>query len=180
MRTRGPGTDVDDFAIAYHEAGHYVVAHMFGHHQDGLTIEPDSEKGSLGHTTPMEDPGTFTYANDEERLERIAQEVCTLYAGFAAQIRVQPGIEERARLGARRDFEAAEGWLGREGLDDALMVRTMALIEEHWPAIGRLALALLAARTLDEAEAEAYVVTEDEDERDRDLARYRAYFKGRR
>ena len=41
---------LSELAVAYHEAGHAVVAHALGRPFDYVTIIPDEDQGSLGHT----------------------------------------------------------------------------------------------------------------------------------
>ena len=93
---------------AYHEAGHWVIGDVFGYAHGGVSIEPDEERGTLGHVVPLEGPETFYYEDGLIPVERVEGWVCSYYAGFAADVRLSPETEETARQGASDDDEKAE------------------------------------------------------------------------
>ena len=83
---------------AHHEAGHAVAAVRFGFSCD-VSIRPDLDSGTLGHSVPMVHP---------ESREDYERYVVLLCAGYAAGFRYAPDKKAIAWAGAGSDFEASE------------------------------------------------------------------------
>jgi ATP-dependent Zn protease len=73
---RGKGKEK---AVAYHEAGHALVAYRFGHYGYILTIE---QKGNVLGSS-MSEPDRFNYS-------KAIEAIIVLYAGFASQSKHDP------------------------------------------------------------------------------------------
>jgi hypothetical protein len=162
----------NDAAVAYHEAGHAVVARMLGH--DVYSVSITSKRDSLGRTSwrnpinrrvrQMIEHGSEV---DIDRVRhRIDHAVIVPMAGALAQKRHNPRSNWRyGGSGAQRgglllkgsDDQLALALLCRihevETVRDAyhryLAARAQALVDQHWPRIERLAKALLQHNTID-------------------------------
>ena len=144
--------------VAYHEAGHVVVGHLLGVELASVDILRDGEGGN-GHTIFNVPPWFRPSATLDERRRRYAEAVVTTFlAGPIAEARVA-GFHNLEGSGYDLDAVARE-WLRLlepperyEARLDELTVRAEALVDENWPAIERLAQALLERRSLTGAEA---------------------------
>ena len=145
-------TDAQTEIIALHEATHAALALAYGFPLQLVTIEPDPASTVLG-TTRYGAPGEATTYEDKIVLILAA---CVLTARMSAS-------ERRIQIGYHKDYAQAEGVAKRHGVAAAdvpallerLSRRAEVATVRHWPAIRRLALALLERRTLTGAEATA-------------------------
>ena len=177
---------VERARTAYHEAGHLLIGSLFGFRCSSVSIRPDEERGSLGRVIPLEGPESRSYRVDsggqmvcEVSRETVEQWLCTLFAGFAAEVRFSPDTDEETRAGAWGDDEQAEDYLERAGMANdttrhLLRARTAALIEQHWAAIGFVARALLKYEEFDHYEAECICEIARGEAAEADLELYRA------
>lgn len=138
---------------AIHEAGHAVVALRLGLVFDFVTTVPDERAETDGalHWTDLQSAGDLEIAP--------AADAIVLLAGPFAEARLTESTlhDVLADDPAGEDREA----LATLGLDDDEFVAAsrdaLAMVEEDWPAIERVAEALLESETLDFAEVEALV-----------------------
>ena len=115
----------------------------------------------------------------EVSTETVEHWLCTLYAGFAAEIRFAPDAEDSARSGAFGDDEQADDYLRRAGMAPHAMRRrlraqTAALIEQHWSLIQYVARELLKHEEFDGDEAELICEVARGEATEADLELYRA------
>jgi hypothetical protein len=142
---------------AVHEAAHAVIALRLGLVFDHVTTVPDEREETDGalHWTELQSAGDLEIAPTADAI--------VLLAGPFAEARVTGSSlhEVLADDPAGEDREA----LATLGLDDDEFVaasrEALALVEEDWPAIERVADALLDRDTLDFAEVEALVAAGD-------------------
>jgi hypothetical protein len=156
--------------VAYHEAGHFVVAHVLGLGVLDVTIEPKGE--TLGRVESDEGEPTS--------VESLLHQVIELYAGYEAWVRFDPSSEEKARLGASEDDEQANGYLlrlGKKGPDQERELRERAkqLVEEHWRAIEALANELLEAGRISVCAGELIIEVAKGETDPVELAEYRRF-----
>jgi len=130
-------------AAAYHEAGHAVVAHTLGYGTPYVEIAADGSGYRAGSGAP----------GGRDVVEHM---VLITMAGPIAEARALR-ISRLVAWGwsASGDLPEAEGLItGLGGLDPWWNIyesQTAALVREHWPAVDRVARALLARRRLDAA-----------------------------
>lgn len=141
---------------AIHEAGHAVIALRLGLVFDHVTTVPDDDAETDGalHWTDLQSAGDLEIAPT-------ADAVVLLAGPFAEARLVESTLHEvLAGEAAGEDREA----LATLGLDDDEFVAAsrdaLALVEQEWPAIERVADALLEYETLDFDEVEALVTDE--------------------
>ncbi|SRR6266496_1659559 len=169
--------EVDIEEVAFHEAGHFVARYTLLP-QEGfelVTVEPRTRavdgvvQKMLGACEESVDPSEG--AEGHRFWEPCA---IGLYAGYAAQIKLRPGSEERARRGSCLDFRMARKLtvkLFDEPPSDELLVRSSErllnaahlLVNDTWPAIEALARALVAEWTLDGMRARQIVAGVESD-----------------
>ena len=149
-------------SIAYHEAGHAVVAHRLGVEVEHVTIVPDHT--SRGHITHGDLFCTHGRGSDRANLER-AIAICL--AGPLAQAWLLRRYSER-RCGGRQDYDCASGLArylaGSAGEREFLRCqerRTHALVEQYWNEIELVARALLERDQLSGAEVK-HIIEEPE------------------
>jgi Peptidase family M41 len=154
-------------AVAYHEAGHAVVAHMLGHQVRRVSIAPKSgSEGRVSWRNPIKNPsvrGKLEYGSeaDLDRVRyRIDHAIIVSMAGAFAQKRHNPRSGWRySGSGAARgesllkgsDDQQALALMSRvhedEKVRDAywryLEARAEALVKRYWSRIERLAITLL-------------------------------------
>jgi ATP-dependent Zn protease len=146
---------------AYHEAGHAVVITALGGHVASATIVPEVGPGGrvlLGHVAHT--GGAGLPASEGDVFYRIERLVAMAMAGAIAV-----AIAEGARhadwwKGAQDDWADAERiatWRAPDDHERALYLRwcearTWNLLTEHWPAVERVAEALVLHETLDHAQ----------------------------
>ncbi len=142
---------------AIHEAGHAVVALRLGLVFDHVTTVPDDHAETDGalHWTELQSAGDLEIAATADAI--------VLLAGPFAEARLIDSTLHEVLAGdaAGEDREA----LATLGLDDDEFVAAsrdaLALVEQDWPAIERVADALLEYETLDFDEVEALVAADD-------------------
>jgi hypothetical protein len=142
---------------AIHEAGHAVVALRLGLVFDHVTTVPDDDAETDGalHWTELQSAGDLEIA--------AAADAIVLLAGPFAEARLTESTLHEVLAGdaAGEDREA----LATLGLDDEEFVAAsrdaLELVEQDWPAIERVADALLECDTLDFDEVEALVADQD-------------------
>jgi hypothetical protein len=142
---------------AIHEAGHAVVALRLGLVFDHVSTIPDERAGIDGalHWTDLQSAGDLEIA--------AAADAIVLLAGPFAEARLTESTLHEVLAGeaAGEDREA----LATLGLDDEEFVAASrdarALIEQDWPAIERVADALLECDILDFDEVEALVAAQE-------------------
>lgn len=132
--------------LAHHEAGHAVVEVVLGTVPDYVTIVQNGNaaggSGHIGGYKMVRGPG-------------VMDQMTVSYAGYAAHIKYAPDAEERARAGARDDFDTAERCmltLQRYPIPGVLefhQAEAARLVDEHWPAIQRVAAALQVEKTIE-------------------------------
>jgi ATP-dependent Zn protease len=149
---------VNDLRVtAIHEAGHAVVALRLGLVFDHVTTVPDDHAETDGalHWTELQSAGDLEIAATADAI--------VLLAGPFAEARLIESTLHEVLAGdaAGEDREA----LATLGLDDDEFVAAsrdaLALVEQDWPAIERVADALLEYETLDFDEVEALVAADD-------------------
>jgi len=142
---------------AIHEAAHAVIALRLGLAFDHVTTVPDDRGETDGalHWTDLQSAGDLEIAPTADAI--------VLLAGPFAEARLTESTlhEVLADDPAGEDREA----LATLGLDDEEFVaasrEAFALVEQDWPAIERVADALLDRDTLDFEEVEALVAETD-------------------
>ncbi len=148
-----PSRDSTPEEVAYHEAGHAVVGHGLGLDLVDVDVLGDNE-GGHGHTNFRRPDWYRPGVSLDERHRRFAEVVViTFLAGTVAETRHASFRNPNA---SGFDLEAvAREWLRLLDSPDeeALMQRAEALVDANWPAIERLAKALMNARRLPGPEA---------------------------
>jgi ATP-dependent Zn protease len=165
---KGPVRRTELECTAYHEAGHAVAAFALGRGVRHVSIEPDLEKGSLGHCRKHHLPSLkdAEFADDTPRHRtRMEREIICFFAGGIAERHFRG---RRNNVGASRDLTAAvslaECLCGSlketEAYLNWLYIRAenLVLVQHHWAGVQRMAKELLAHRILTGRQArEAYV-----------------------
>jgi hypothetical protein len=139
--------------IAIHEAGHFVVAHHFGH-SISTTITIESEGGTLGQA--ISDGGQWD--DPEEAFARLVE----LLAGYRAQMRVAP--LGRSLRGADRDLEVALRILDWAFAQDTRLTtffrarqETDVILTSQWEHVLGIAGLLLECGSIDGETAEMWL-----------------------
>lgn len=151
--------------VAYHEAGHAVAASILGFHIIEVSIGDDGKfQGYCAVMPPDPTPGGLSIGEYEAAIIR-------KHAGMRALFQVsadpQDLVSEAARLDAeaarqmandaRNQFEALAGHADLTAWYDALLNRTVTLVEEYWQAISAIAEMLLERRRMDGQEVQATI-----------------------
>lgn len=128
----------DKTAIAHHEAGHAIVAHVLGLRVGSMTLRGEGD-----------DWHGVTQIEPDETERRIVE----LYGGVEAHLRYCPHDEVEAAGGAEDDFETIDSLavaLASEPdrLKLELRGKAKAHVEERWEAISALARELLQHKRL--------------------------------
>ena len=137
------------WSTAYHEAGHCVVGLVTGDRPTKASIVAgDNYEGA---TWFEEDTGTSVGVDDPPR-EASEWYIIRSLAGALAEQRYTGGGADPS---ACDDYARASDLLARlsaepERLHAALAARTEAILDEHWPAVERVAAALVEHLTIDE------------------------------
>ena len=140
-----------DEEVAYHEAGHAVVAHVLGGRIEDMTLDSIEYEGGVQR-------GLTRYWLDGKPLEKFEKELQTAPAGWiATKIAFNStfGRADDSRAVTRLLDEYGRGWtpeLKREWRKRGL-AGALAILDTRWHAVGALASALLERRTLSGAEA---------------------------
>jgi hypothetical protein len=139
--------------IAYHEAGHAVIALMLGYKVDSVTIKPRYGRLTLGSVEGIQ-PGEGSSYRVVDR-EAIDIKI-DLAAPLAEQLVNPDPFDELIENGSRKDWRTARRTLRdnlhTRGKAEVLIVRyaleTAVLVQQHKDAITRIATALLERETL--------------------------------
>ena len=124
----------DKTAVAHHEAGHAIVAHVLGLSVGSTALEGEGD-----------DWGGTTLVKPETTERRIVG----LFAGFEAHLRHSPHDEAEAKAGAKDDYELIDSMavsidpLKTEELKTKLRGEARAHVEKQWEAISALATELI-------------------------------------
>jgi hypothetical protein len=138
-------------ASAYHEAGHAVAAWKLGYRSISASIVAvDDSVGEVRHENPY--GNNARYDGSELGRLRIERAIIIRLAGPIAQKRYRPTSWRRWQGGA--DYAVAadlalQVWDSGEIASAFLKwldLRAKALVEQNWPAVERLANALLQKR----------------------------------
>lgn len=143
-------------ASAYHEAGHAVAAWKLGYRSISASIAAaDESTGEVRHENPF--PGENLDVVESALVRsRVERAIIIRLAGPIAQKRYRPTSWRRWQGGA--DYAVAADLAlrvcGSGEIASAFLkwldLRAKALIEQHWPAVERLANALLKQGTMDQ------------------------------
>lgn len=128
-----------DLHAAFHEAGHFVAHHHL------VPSELAIEIALLGGGAGVYAPG------DVVDREKLRERATALYAGAAADLILDPSIEDAVRAHARDDDVEAARWLGRCGEPHGEMTyrrRAESVVKEHWREIEAIAAVLLEVDAL--------------------------------
>lgn len=142
------GTDEPRWATAYHEAGHCVVGLVTGELPTKASIVAgDNYEGA----TWFDDEDVAALLVDAPLREASEWHVMRTFAGPIAEHR---HTGEAVDLGACDDYARATELLARltddvDRLQASLVARTEAILEEHWPAVERVAASLAEHLTVD-------------------------------
>jgi hypothetical protein len=151
-------------AIAYHEAGHAVLAYANGFGCQSVSIVPDTKSAGRFDAKPIQQAVRFDCEVDRQT-ERLARRIGVVFlAGFAAELRFT-GSENwnGADDDRRRAFDLCMNLRGPEGEVSKLFEE---LVDEaklavgrtrKWVAIRRLAAALIERQEISGANAERLI-----------------------
>lgn len=143
--------------VAYHEAGHAVIASRFGLlHKKGATIVPDKNVSSGRVQSRMgRGVGAISYTADGRAQLLAERHVMMCMAGIEAQRRHNPRSVRSRHFAS--DREQAIDWLGTICEFDSdqfaaywklLQIRTRDMVQGHWWRIEAVAARLLVSKTL--------------------------------
>jgi hypothetical protein len=148
-------------ASAYHESGHAVAAWKLGYRSIRASITAgDESAGEVRHESPLPSDQVEFDGSELARL-RVERIIIIRLAGPIAQKRYRRTSWRRWHGGADHAVAAdlALRVCGSGEIASAFLkwldLRAKALVEEHWPAIERLANALLKRGALREDEIAA-------------------------
>ena len=148
-------------AVAYHEAGHAVIAAVLGilRSDSIITIIPDGkgEQGSVSFSKQPPLHGTPLRLRRSARWTR--KFVLAIYAGPASTINIDPGVDLWEDGGFYQTDMIFAEWLMEFYASASAQKRTwqkaVALVHLHWPSIQQVAAELLKRRTITGAEVKA-------------------------
>ena len=148
--------------IAFHEAGHAVVAYRLGFDSGTVTILPNTDQGTRGSSSSEDDDDDAT--------------VVVLYAGLAGERLVAP--DSGPENGAWGDYERAAEIHGLPSPPAHLEEQATSLVKKNRDAIDAVAEALLRDNTL-AADEHRIIVDAVDEGRDwqADLHEYRSLRK---
>lgn len=140
--------------VAYHEAGHAVIASRFGLlRKKGASIVP--EKNSSGRVHPRAGRGVDGYTLSGQAQLLAERHVMICMAGIEAQRRHNPRSVRSWHFESDRD--QAIDWLGTICAFNSdqfaaywklLQIRTRDMVQAHWWRIDAVAARLLVSKTL--------------------------------
>ena len=159
----------DDWAIAVHEAGHFVAKWALVGYEacgDNLSIVADPASGILGSNSPLYE--------DNVSEEGIRAYIVSLYAGATAEGRVSSDLRS-IKEGARTDDDQASQYLHlMADSEEQFRNQAQAIIDRHWQVVERIARELIKYRTLIGPELDFLVENEM-----KELKQYRMNFLNR-
>jgi hypothetical protein len=154
-------------AVAYHEAGHAVIARALGLEVDCVTIIPDLDLDTAGLCT--RDWATAGFYDDlATQLSAIEKDVVVSLASSAAEC-LYLGLSNLERALSGSDLKMAEHLmklaLERSGRDHSeydqlfgqFSTETEILVGDHWSAIERVANGLLEFFTLNATDVDGLI-----------------------
>ena len=141
-------------AIAHHEAGHVVAAHIAGRVIQDVSISSlpleNGEYGKSRHINPLY--GQDIPAGDERLAELGTWELIISMAGPEAEKRIYPAREVPASdLATQEAILACVSNLSPSEIEEyvrGVKRKTRELVKQHWPAIERVAAALSARQPI--------------------------------
>lgn len=145
-------SDEDTRKTAIHEAGHAVVGHLLGSPVEFISIVPDTERGTDGHSINLrDDPASTPFGDNWNR----AASAIAFYAGHMATIRM--GYDEDFEAaGAYGDYCKAEaeildisGGNPNDELKNRLLDAANLIVEMTWGNIELIAEHLEEQQTID-------------------------------
>lgn len=136
-------------ATAYHEAAHLVAGHLLTPRAGQLELSIERRGDTLGRVIA----GGI---QDGDGVREVEGMIVFLFAGYAAEMRLDPDAEQSARIGANDDFDAADehvkyltrGVVARNHRRDALLKRTHRFVRDHWKEITAVAELVLEVKRL--------------------------------
>jgi len=163
----GPGTPrVDVESTALHEAGHAVIALAYGSEVDEVTIVPDPHSRTYGFTSYMDTyhPRSLPAEITEREWPEIGKGIVHILAGPVVTARVTL-LSVPEQFGYAGDYAQAQRTAVERGIPITRVDEFLAWLSERaerevtrrWDSIVRVALALLARRTLTGEEVHAIV-----------------------
>ena len=142
--------------IAYHEAGHFVIAYVLEQRIPSLvTVKPSEDQ--QGHVSS--ERNDFDPESGYAGIMSAKAYAIECYAGYAAETRFDPSCSDQALIAARSDYEKAVDAIiagklaGMIETEETLRAEAARLVKEHWNAIEALAKELLKLETIDGEEA---------------------------
>jgi len=169
---------------SFHEAGHAVVARILGVEVSSVTMRPTGSDNSAGVET-VSASWLARNAKTSEQILGCENDALVALAGMAAQARSHPDLlvttdnpEFQADIGnAQRMVANIVLLLGgtaviegerspplsgddlrmAKGKFDQLIQKTYALVDEHWPAIARVAKALESRNRVNQEELDQLI-----------------------
>jgi ATP-dependent Zn protease len=131
---------------AYHEAGHAVLHHHFGHRIQSVTIE--AAGSTLGLTRVNRE---LDFSGDALDRDEVEKELIIALAGERSE---EIAFRQPPDFGLDQDRETADRLLEQFPVDigdeiyDSAFRRSRELLEERWTSVQKLAHALLKRATL--------------------------------
>jgi ATP-dependent Zn protease len=157
----------DETRVAYHEAGHTVVAHSLGIGVERVSIVEDED--SLGISrSPLREG--FDYYLDEDADEYLGKHLVVCQAGAVAEEILTgqlPELEGNDREGTVEILIRISDPENNVAKHQESMDRAREILRDNWPKVQRLAAALLKHRELSAEQVEDLLSDEEEDEDDR-------------
>lgn len=137
----------DLYSIAVHEAAHAVASVVLHVHLVSLTTMPDDERGTLGGAKVRHCASVRAGTAPEWRFRR---HIRVVLAGEIASAKLAGRDPDFSHAIQSSDAQHAAEYALAAGLDPAEamreeMPRARALVEAHWPAILRVAEAVIDA-----------------------------------
>ncbi len=121
----------EKFAVAYHEAGHAIVAHELDLYVESIDLIPIPMRGGIA------EGGADVWPKGDSE-----EYIITLFAGRAAQLVYAPDDDARAAEGFGDDQETIDGIAHRMGLSaerlGALAQRANDIVTTRWQSIEAL------------------------------------------
>ena len=164
---------IDREVVAYHEAGHAVVAHLLGLTVDHITIVPDGDiSGHVMHDYGCDMTAVIDGSLDDDHLSSfeaaakrqwvLERAAIVALSGEVAQRRFRPdSVTQEHGEGDRFEVYQAmrllvDNYDTHPPLGDAwervLMLRAGHIVDQYWPRVSWLATVLLERLTLDDSE----------------------------
>jgi hypothetical protein len=142
--------------IAYHEAGHAVVAVALGRAVNRVSIIPDEERDTLGHCANRKMPFFHPDYDYDRKTRALAEREILIYiAGGIAEARVRG---RHNHVGARADIGMAMDMAARMSGDTEeasaylawlhARAKNLVAVPWHWRAVEKVAAVLLARQRI--------------------------------